>query len=172
MFRLAAPLLPASPLSIFDRAISPTSLGAAPSPTSPSRQHEFLSTETSHMAHKDTYKDLTPTFLWPRTPPGVPQRIRKNSRLASSEMKCEDQKDLEEDCTAVESCVEIDATNHVDAMVSQRSKTKLEFNCFSAANRAAAMDQFSLPLSSESSKTRSAKKSWKKLFLESKGTGK
>jgi hypothetical protein len=124
------------------------------------------------MAHKDTYKDLTPTFLWPRTPPEVPQRIRKNSRLARSEMKCEDQKDLEEDCTAAKSCVEIDATDHIDALVSQRSKMRLESNCFSVADWAAAMDQSSSPPSSESSKTRSAKKSWKKLVLESKGTGK
>lgn len=172
MFRIAAPLLPASPLSIFDRAISPTSLGAAPSPTLPSRQHEFMSTATAHMAHENTNKDQTPTFLWPRTPPRVPQRIRKNSRLASSEMKCEDQKGLEEECTAVKSCDEIDATDHVDAMVSQRSKMRLEFNCFSTADRATAMDQSSSLHSSESSKTHAAKKSWKKMFLKSKGTGK
>ena len=172
MFRIAAPLLPASPLSIFDRAISPTSVGAAPSPTLPSRQHEFMSNATARMAHENTYKDQTPTFLWPRTPPRVPQRIRKNSRLASSEMKCEDQKGLEEECTAVKSCDEIDATDPVDSMASQRSKMRLEFNCFSTADRATAMDQSSSPPSSESSKTHAAKKAWKKMFLKSKGTGK
>ena len=164
LFRIAAPLLPASPLSIFDRAISPTSLGAAPSPISPSYQ--------PRMVHKDTFEDLTPSFMWPRTPPGVPQRIRKNSRLASSEMNCEDQEVSPEGSAAVNSCVEIDATEHVDAMVSQRSKMRLEFNCVSAADRATAMDQSSSPPSPESSKTHSAKKSWKKLFPKSKGTGK
>lgn len=171
MFRIAAPLLPASPLSIFDRAISPTSLGVAPSPTSSSRQHEFLSTATARMAHKDTYKDLTPTFLWPRTPPGVPQRIRKNSKLASSEMKCEDQKLLEEGYTVVDSYVEIDTADRVDTIVSQRLKMRLEFNCFSVTDRAAAMDQSSSPPPSSSSLTHSAKNSWKKIFVKSKRTG-
>ena len=171
MFRIAAPLLPALPLSISDHAISPTSLGVAPSPTSPSCQHKLLSTATARMAHKDTYKDLTPIFLWPRTPPGVPQRIRKNSRLASREMKCEDQKLLEEGYTVVDSYVEIDTADHVDTIVSQRSKMRLEFNCFSVTDRATAMDQSSSPPPSSSSLTHSAKKSWKKMFVKSKGTG-
>lgn len=178
IFRLAAPLLPASPLSIFDHLVSPTSLGTSPSPTSPNRQHKFLSNAKPCMAYKDTYEDLTPTLLWPRTPPRVPQRIRKNSRLASSEMKCEDQKVLEESCTAVDWCVEVDATEHIDVMVSQRSKRRSDFNCLlaadSAADSGAAMDQSSSPPLSDSLRTRSAKNSWKKLFLKSKSkrTGK
>lgn len=172
MFRLAAPLLPASPLSTFDRTISPTSLGAIPSPTSPGRQQEFMYAATPYMEHKDTYKDLTTTFLWPRIPPRVPQRIRKNSRLASSEMKCEDQKILEEDYTTVDSCVGIDAAEHIDAIVPKRSKMRLELDCSLTANQGAAIDQTSSPPSPESSEPRSARKSWKELFLKSKGTGK
>ncbi|KAF1929579.1 uncharacterized protein M421DRAFT_419373 [Didymella exigua CBS 183.55] len=76
IFRLASPLLPASPLLIFDRAISPTSpaflLSRTPSPGTPNQQLAFLRTATPSIADCTVRNGLSPTLLWPRTPPAVP----------------------------------------------------------------------------------------------------
>jgi hypothetical protein len=64
-------------LSIFDRAISPTSLtllvSNLPSPGTPSCLHlTFLRSATPSI--DDEWESLSPTFLSPRSPPAVPSR--------------------------------------------------------------------------------------------------
>lgn len=65
LFPMAAPLLPASPLSLFDGVVSPTSAGViARTPTS-----KPLTTQDMRLS---PISPLSPRFLFPRTPPCVP----------------------------------------------------------------------------------------------------
>lgn len=67
LFPLASPLLPASPLSIFDHAVSPTMatflFSCTPSPTKATFSHP----ETAA-------SPVTPRFLFPRSPPCLPEQ--------------------------------------------------------------------------------------------------
>src|SRR5690242_227277 len=78
LFRLASPLLPASPLSIFDRTISPTSptflQSMTPSSGLPSWEATFGRAPTQGVESREGWDGMSPTFLWPRTPPSVPLR--------------------------------------------------------------------------------------------------
>ncbi|KAF3005783.1 hypothetical protein E8E13_007425 [Curvularia kusanoi] len=160
LFRHASPLLPASPLSIFDRAISPTSLG------SPDRHCRFQYTAASNRVENDTHGILTPTFLQPRTPPEVPQRTRPILSLARPDLKGEtSSKDYS---TGTNSSLDPSATRKVDSVFSISTKTrrlrlKVEIYYLLAARRAAAKDQVSSSPSTQSSNNRSVMKSLKKL---------
>jgi len=75
LFPLAAPLLPASPLSVFDSVVSPTSSGfiaCAPTPKSLQTKEPLLS----------PISPLSPRFMFPRAPPCVPNS--KGQRRASA----------------------------------------------------------------------------------------
>jgi hypothetical protein len=71
LFPMAAPLLPASPLSMFDGMVSPTSGGCGVSTLSSASRHLTIATKTSS---EYSISPLSPRFLYPRTPPCAPER--------------------------------------------------------------------------------------------------
>ena len=147
-FRLASPLLPASPLSVFDRAISPTS------PT-------FLlsRTATPSIDEGDAWGRSSPTFLWPRIPPVVP--CIDNSEPTSGSA-AEEVEGLERRNSFSGPPMK---TNEVDAVDAERKKMKTEFYHFLATKRAAAMNRLPASPSLASSRSRFAKP-WKKLLSQ------
>ncbi|KAG9196416.1 hypothetical protein G6011_01537 [Alternaria panax] len=70
LFPKATPLLPASPLSIFDSPLSPRALTFLRTPTPTPTETTFLLPASPLLT---TSPLLTPSFLFPRTPPPCPQ---------------------------------------------------------------------------------------------------
>ncbi|KAF7674057.1 hypothetical protein GT037_007823 [Alternaria burnsii] len=76
LFPRATPLLPASPLSMFDSPLSPRALSFLRTPTPTPTRTTFLLPASPLPV---TSPFLTPSFLFPRTPPPFPERKRKVS---------------------------------------------------------------------------------------------
>ncbi|KAF2832558.1 hypothetical protein CC86DRAFT_377708 [Ophiobolus disseminans] len=72
LFPPAAPLLPASPLSMFDRAVSPMSGLFVVSPMSPTLHSWIPAPVFGEQMVRFPVSPLTPHWLDPRTPPCVP----------------------------------------------------------------------------------------------------
>lgn len=79
LFPMASPLLPASPLSIFDHASSPTSPIDSPTCLSTFQQSRTPTlTRTTFLSSVSSNLSLSSRFLFPRTPPCPPQ-INRNA---------------------------------------------------------------------------------------------
>jgi hypothetical protein len=159
LFRLASPLLPASPLSIFDRAISPTSStflhSRAPSPGTPNQHFTFLTTATPSMADCDTWDGKSPTFLWPRTPPAIPH----NDLAVPERYEGINSNHTLERCRSPSTAPSLSPPNrldqHEDAETEdvRRKEMRIEFYHFLAAKRASALDRLSAPPWTKSEKS-------------------
>ncbi|KAH7072680.1 hypothetical protein BKA63DRAFT_48519 [Paraphoma chrysanthemicola] len=97
LFQLASPLLPASPLSVFDHAVSPMAMGmrierkgsdgpvsartstSTCMPTPVQCEWTFLHppSPTPRPSLTSATTPLSPRFLFPRTPPCVPDRVSR-----------------------------------------------------------------------------------------------
>ncbi|KAL5117213.1 hypothetical protein ACEQ8H_004902 [Pleosporales sp. CAS-2024a] len=106
LFRMAQPLIPASPLSIFDFAVSPgfvvspmsTTFGMGllspvtptflfnprPIPTRETTSAKLLSTTTTDRADMSLVSPLSPRFMFPRTAPW-PRKVQVKSEQAVEE---------------------------------------------------------------------------------------
>lgn len=166
-FKFAKPLLPASPLSIFDRAISPTSMGAISSPESPSHPHTFLEAALPRVDQGKAWNGLTPTFLWPGTPPAVPNATQALLGPMHLPARHEETDGLKERHISTGALIESKATRRVETMHVERSRMRMDFYHLLAVKRAAALDEMAVPRAARS-KARSAKKPWKKMFSQKK----
>jgi hypothetical protein len=171
-FRLASPLLPASPLSIFDRAISPTSptflLSRPPSPGTSTQQFTSLRTVTPSIAERSTWDGLSPTFLWPRTPPVVPQR----STFLEHDNEAEEVQALQPRCPSASQPglrppTIVEQVECFRAEDVHRREMRIEFYHFLAAKRAAVLNRLSISPSDQSEEVRRVR-GWKRLFPGSK----
>lgn len=171
LFRLASPLLPASPLSIFDRAISPTSptflQSTTPSPRLPSWEVTFGRAPTQDVESREEWDGLSPTFLWPRTPPSVPLRHPTGVRALGVAVERDGSVGQDKMSLAVSVVVGSIGVEAADAVRVERKKMKIDFYHLLATKRAAAVDatgRFSVAPSILPSKKQSAKEKWKKLI--------
>jgi hypothetical protein len=166
LFKLASPLLPASPLSIFDRAISPTSStflhSRAPSSGTPNQHFTFLTTATPSMADYDTWGGKSPTFLWPRTPPAIPH----NDPAVPERHEGINADHTLERCRSPSTAPSPSPPNsldqHEDAETEDvcRKEMRIEFYHFLAAKRASALNRLSAPPWMKREKSQRAK-GWK-----------
>ncbi|KZM23143.1 hypothetical protein ST47_g5624 [Ascochyta rabiei] len=167
LITLASPLLPASPLSIFDRAISPTSptflLSRAPSsPATPNwAEYTFLRTATPSLADGereesrseekqggDACADLSPTFLWPRPAPSLPRTIHT---ISPSSIEVGNEQSLQRSYSTtttppfLNSSAETSPSAPSTTPSQERKKLKVAFYHVLAARRAAAMQTLAAP---------------------------
>ncbi|KAF3049440.1 hypothetical protein E8E11_006991 [Didymella keratinophila] len=163
LFRLASPLLPASPLSFFDRTISSTSptflQSRTPSPSSTYQQLMFLETATPSMIECGIWNGMSPTFLWSRTPPAIPQN---DLTLPECHGEVEADHALERrsspftaPCPSPPTNLDQDEAEVADI---RRKEMKIEFYHFLAAKRASALNRLSTPPPMKSERTKRARR--------------
>lgn len=168
LFRLASPLLPASPLSIFDCGTSPSSLNRRLSLGSPSHHNGLLRTAIPSAADHNAYDGLTPTFLYPRTPPTIPESIHASSKLVCTETGHGDVQTLEKNCVNATTLQMTSAADGTDKMETRLTKIRVELCHFLTTRWTAVVDRASAPLPSTYSRDHLRKKPWKKLLHRSK----
>jgi len=116
---------------------------------------------------REGWDGMSPTFLWPRTPPSVPLRHPTGVRALGVAVERGGIVGKEKRSSAVSLVVGSSGVEAIDAVCVGREKMKIDFYHLLATKRAAVVDATSCSSVAPSlvpSMKRSAKEKWKKLL--------
>lgn len=119
------------------------------------------------MGECEAWDGVSPTFLWPRTPPGVALSPQTRTKLPYVRTESEDVEG-EDRLSLANAAAEASEAEVIDGAHMHQKKMKANFYHVLATKRAAAMDKFPTSSAVAPLKTRSAREKWKTLLSRGK----